>query len=78
MKILALDLGNFKAVGCVYDTDSQATQYARIKMAPFAVLDLIVTHSPDRVVFEIGPSAGWVHDLAVQSCRDVQVANPTT
>ena len=57
MKILALDLGKFKAVGCVYDTESQATEYATIKMAPFPVHNLIVTHSPDRVVFEIGPSA---------------------
>jgi transposase len=78
MKILALDLGKFKAVGCVYDTESQVTQYATIKMVPFAVHNLISIHSPDRIVFEIGPSAGWVHDVALQSCRDVQVANPTT
>jgi len=78
MKILALDLGKFKSVGCVYDTESQATEYATIKMAPFAVHDLIATHAPDRIVFEIGPAAGWVHDVALQTCRDVQVANPTT
>ena len=78
MKILALDLGKFKSVGCVYDTESQAKEYATIKMVPFAVHNLIATHTPDRVVFEIGPSAGWVHDVALQSCRDVQVANPTT
>ncbi|MHC4295032.1 MAG: IS110 family transposase, partial [Planctomycetota bacterium] len=78
MKILALDLGKFKAVGCVYDTQSQATEYATVKMAPFTVHNLLATHAPDRVVFEIGPSAGWVHDVALQTCRDVQVANPTT
>ena len=78
MKILALDLGKFKSVGCVYDTESQAKEYATIKMVPFAVHNLIATHMPDRVVFEIGPSAGWAHDVALQSCRDVQVANPTT
>jgi len=78
MKILALDLGKFKAVGCVYDTESQTTEYATIKMAPFRVHNLITAHRPDRVVFEIGPSAGWVHDVAFQICRDVQVANPST
>lgn len=78
MKILALDLGKFKAVGCVYETQTQATEYATIKMVPFAVHNLIVTHSPDRVVLEVGPAAGWVHDVALQSCRDVEVANPTT
>ena len=74
MKILALDLGKFKAVGCVYDTESQVTQYATIKMVPFAVHNLISVHSPDRIVFEVGPSAGWVHDVALQACRDVQIA----
>jgi len=78
MKILALDLGKFKTVGCVYDTDSQAADYATIKMVPFAMHNLIATHAPDRVVLETGPSSGWVHDVALEGSRAVQVANPTT
>ena len=27
MKILALDLGKFKSVWCLFDTDSQTTEY---------------------------------------------------
>ena len=78
MKILALDLGKFKTVGCLLDTESTAVEYATIKMVPFAVHNLIASHRPDRVVFEIGPAAGWVHDVAAQSCSDIQVANPNT
>ena len=78
MKILALELGKFKTIGCVYDTESHAADYTPIKMTPFAVHNLIAARGPDRVVFEIGPAAGWVYDVALQMCRDVQVANPTT
>lgn len=78
MIILALDLGKFKTVGCLYDTATHQASYSTIKMTPFAVHNLIATHTPDRVVFEIGPAAGWVHDVALQTCRDVQVANPNT
>lgn len=78
MKILALDLGKFKTVGCPYDTESQVAEYAAIKMTLFAVDNLVAVHTPARVFFEVGPAAGWVHDVALQTCRDVQVANPTT
>lgn len=36
MKILALDLGKFKAVGCVYGAQSQATEYAYHEVEPCA------------------------------------------
>lgn len=78
MKILALDLGKFKTVGCLYDTESHAADYTTIKMTPFGIHNLIASHDPDRIVFEIGPAAGWVHDIASCSCRDIQVANPST
>jgi transposase len=78
MKILALDLGKFKTVACVYDTTTHKAIYETIKMTPFGLHNLVASHEPDRVVFEIGPAAGWVHDVARQSCDDVQVANPNT
>ena len=78
MKILALDLGKFKTVACVYDTTTHKATYETIKMTPFGLHNLIASHEPDRVVFEVGPAAGWVYDVARQSCDDVQVANPNT
>ena len=72
MKILALDLGKFKTVACVYDTATHKATYETIKMTPFGLHDLIASHEPDRVVFEVKPAAGWVFDVARQSCDDVQ------
>jgi transposase len=76
MKILALDLGKSKSAVCIFDSVTAEHRFTAIPTTPFRVLDLIEREHPDRVVFEVGTSAGWVHDVAVgQGCR-VQVANP--
>lgn len=78
MKILALDLGKFKTVGCVFDSISHEAQYMTFKTTPMDMHHVISGQRPDRVVFEVGPAAGWVYDIAVANCTDVQVANPST
>ena len=78
MKILALDLGKFKTVGCLYDTVSHEVTYTTIKTTPLAMHSLVATDLPGRVVLEVGPTAGWVCDVVGQTCDDVQVANPNT
>ena len=75
MKIVALDLGKFKTVSCCYDSQSAEASYEKIKTAPFVLHQLIARLCPDRVVFEVGPMAGWVHDVASSFGIDVQVAN---
>ena len=77
MKILALDLGKFKTVACVFDSENSASRYQTIKTVPFAMQDLMERHQPDRVVMEIGPIAGWVHDIVVGKGIDCEVANCT-
>ncbi len=76
MKILALDLGKFKSVACDYDTATREAQYVKIKTAPMVIHQLIVRRAPQRIVFEIGPSAGWVYDVAKGFDVEVQIANP--
>jgi len=76
MKILALDLGKFKTVGCQYDTHTGDVSYTKVKMAPFIIHQLFTGRRPDRIVFEIGPAAGWVHDIAEGFGVEIQVANP--
>lgn len=76
MKILALDLGKSKSVGCILDTATHAIRYMQVKTAPFAVHDALCRVRPDRVVFEVGTSAGWVHDVVTAFGVEVQVANP--
>lgn len=76
MKILSLDLGQCKTVSGMYETETAKCTYRTIETTPEALHDLMVTESPDRVVMEIGPTAGWVHDLARSLDLEVQVANP--
>ena len=39
---------------------------------------MIVERGPDRVVFEVSSSAGWVYDIVKALGIDVEVANPNT
>jgi transposase len=76
MKILALDMGKYKTVFCIYDTAaSKRPEYGTIPTAPASVHDLLVKHQADRLVLEIGPAAGWVCDLAAAMEIPLQVAN---
>lgn len=76
MKILALDLGKSKSVVCLLDTADMKERYVTIRTVPFALVNLLERHRPDRVVLEVGTSAGWVHDVAVEQGYAVEVANP--
>jgi len=75
MNILAMDLGKSNTVICNYDSESGKHQFCKVKSTPQEIHDMLVENSPDRVVFEIGASAGWVHDIAVSLAIEVQVAN---
>jgi len=77
MKILALDLGKFKSTACLYDGKDGGVKYRTIKTAPFVLWDLIGRWEPDRVVFEVGTAAGWVHDVVASvEGVEIEVANP--
>ncbi len=75
MKILAIDLGKFKSVSCLYGVEGDTQQFETIPTQPSAFHDLFVLHEPDRVVIEIGSQAGWVCDLAEALEIEIQVAN---
>ena len=75
MKILALDLGKIKTVACDYSTDTHKSQYEKVKTTPFSLHQLFARRCPDRIVFEVGTSAGWVYDTAKEFGVEVQVAN---
>jgi transposase len=76
MKILALDLGKNKSVWCEYQTESMQETYVKTVTTPQALQELLVEHKPDRLVLEVGPSAGWVCDVAEALGIPTQVANP--
>lgn len=75
MKILALDLGKFKSVGCIYDTHSLQHRFETVTTSAQALHDLLVEHEPDRVVIEICTIAGWVSDLVRTLGIELQVAS---
>ena len=75
MKILALDLGKFKIVGCVYDGASGEHRFKTSFTTPSALAQLVREVKPDRVVIEVCNIAGWVCDLLRELGVQVQVAN---
>lgn len=74
MKILALDLGNFKSVACEYDTETTKHEFESFVSAKEVVRKLFCQRQPDRVVIEVCPLAGWVCDLARELGIEIQVA----
>lgn len=77
MKIMAPDLGKDKMVGCIYDT---RTHQHRFDQAPLerGSLQVALEHDqPDRVVIEIGPTAGWVGDVVRARRTELEAANPS-
>ena len=78
MNILAMDLGKSNTVICFYDSDNGEHKFGKVKTTPRQIHDLLAEHKPDRVVFEICSSAGWVYDICSALKIDTQVANPNT
>lgn len=75
MKILALDLGKYKTVGCDYESESGAHQFKRGVTTPAGLAKMVQEVKPDRVVIEVCSIAGWVCDLLWGMGIAVQVAN---
>lgn len=75
MKILALDLGKYKTVGCAYERESGSHRFRATATTPAALQQLVQEVKPDRVVIEICSIAGWVCDLVRRMGIEIQVAN---
>jgi transposase len=75
MKILALDLGKYKTVGCVYDGASGKHVFKTSVTTPTGLAQLVREVRPERVVIEVCNIAGWVCDLLRELGVEVQVAN---
>jgi len=75
MKILALDLGKYKTVGCIYEAASGQHCFATSATTPAGLAQLVSQVKPERVVIEVCNLAGWVCDLLRGLGVAVQVAN---
>ena len=77
MNILAIDLGKYKSVFCMYETTTNKHGFGTVKTVPQQMHDLFSEKDPDRIVFEIGTAAGWITDIAKALGKEVEVANTT-
>jgi transposase len=73
--ILAIDLGRYRSVACVYDTATAATRFVTVDTTRADLGRLFDRHPAALVVVEAGLSVGWVHDLAGARGLPVRVAN---
>ncbi|MGA7935861.1 MAG: IS110 family transposase, partial [Kovacikia sp.] len=76
MKILAIDLGKFKSVACLFDTETKQAEYETIAMQQVALADLLQRKQPQKVVIETCTNSNWVHDICQEHGYEVLVANP--
>lgn len=73
--IIAIDLGRYNCVACVYDRRTRAHQFRTLDTTP-ADLDRLLAADPGGVVvIEACANAGWVHDRAAAAGHPVKVAN---
>lgn len=75
--ILAVDLGRYKSVACVYARSTRQHTFRTIDTTPEDLGRLLARHPGALVVIEACANAGWVHDLAVARGHTVKVANTT-
>jgi transposase len=74
MKILALDLGNFKSVAVDYNSETGSHEFEAFLSSKGALRAVVERRQPDRVVIEVCPLAGWVCDVVRELEIEIQVA----
>lgn len=77
MKILAIDLGKFNCVSCLFDTETNTTEFETIKTYRVEFEGLLKRMQPQLVVMETYSITGWMHDLCVKQGYEVLVADPS-
>lgn len=73
--ILALDLGKYKSVACLYSGDPAQARFQTLTTDRAHLRQLFDQHHPDVVVIEACALAGWVHDLCTERGLTCLVAN---
>ena len=79
MKILALDLGKFKTVACLYTRrlpQQDSHEFITLDTCRQEFTQLIRQHNADVLVFETCTAAGWICDLCEELKQPYFVANP--
>ncbi|MCU0568734.1 MAG: IS110 family transposase [Oculatellaceae cyanobacterium Prado106] len=77
MKILAIDLGKYNSVACLFDTATNQNQFETITTQRWALEQLLNQTAPDQIVIETSSITGWVNDFCQSLGYKVVVANPS-
>lgn len=77
MKILAIDLGKFKSVACLFDTTTNESEFETIVTQRWGFEQLLAKTQPEQVVVETSSVSAWVHDCGQELGYKVIVANPS-
>jgi transposase len=77
MTILALDLAKSKSIYCRFETTTGEVTFGEVPTRRTKVTELLKGMNPDRVVIEVCPLAGWIHDLVSEMSIEIEVADPT-
>ena len=75
-RILAIDLGKFKSVTCLLDSNTNQTEFWTMATDRQYLLAVLKNYHPDLVVIESCGLAGWVHDICTEEGYEVLVCNP--
>ena len=73
--IVALDLGKYKSVACLYTGDPATATFVSFTTDRDWLRKLFAKHCPAAVVIEACLLAGWVHDLCHELALPCHVAN---
>jgi transposase len=77
MKILAIDLGKFNSVACLFDTATNQSEFETLATQRWTFEQLLSQVQPDQVLIETSSISGWVRDLIQALGFNVIVANPS-
>lgn len=74
-RILAVDLGKYKSVACVYQPPGGEVEFLSFATSRPELTQRLAKHRPDVVVIEACALSGWVHDLCAELGVPCRVAN---
>ena len=75
--ILAIDLGKYKSVACVYDPATAQGTFTTVRTTLEEIEQLLTRYRPAVVVIEACTVSGWVHDQCQERQVKCVVANPS-
>ena len=73
--ILAIDLGKYKSVACLYHPATAEAEFRTLDTSRAELTRLIARARPAVVVIEACSRSGWVHDLCGELGVPCRVAN---